>query len=180
MRAKLRVPWLRLTVPGLHVDRACRIEARCRFVITGDAEIDLRGASLGDAVLVSATGTAKVVLDNCSVGPNAVIVGRERVTIGRGAMLAEMVVVRDADHVRSGPDGRLADLELAAAPVEIGPDVWIGAGATVLRGVTIGGGATVGAGAVVTHDVPPGATVVGTPARTTERKRSRSGMEADE
>lgn len=42
----------------------------------------------------------------------------------------------------------------------------IGSGALVLAGVTIGAGALVGAGAVVTHDVAPGATVAGVPART--------------
>jgi acetyltransferase-like isoleucine patch superfamily enzyme len=34
-----------------------------------------------------------------------------------------------------------------------------------MGGITIGAGATVGAGAVVTHDVAPGATVAGVPAR---------------
>ena len=41
----------------------------------------------------------------------------------------------------------------------------IGTGAVILGGLTIGRGALVGAGAVVTRDVPPGATVVGNPAR---------------
>jgi UDP-2-acetamido-3-amino-2,3-dideoxy-glucuronate N-acetyltransferase len=41
----------------------------------------------------------------------------------------------------------------------------IGSGAAVLGGVRIGEGALVGAGAVVTHDVRPGETVVGNPAR---------------
>jgi acetyltransferase-like isoleucine patch superfamily enzyme len=41
----------------------------------------------------------------------------------------------------------------------------IGSGATILGGITIGADSTVGAGAVVTRDVPPGATVVGNPAR---------------
>lgn len=41
----------------------------------------------------------------------------------------------------------------------------IGANATILPGVRIGRGAMVGAGAVVTSDVPPGAIVVGNPAR---------------
>jgi UDP-2-acetamido-3-amino-2,3-dideoxy-glucuronate N-acetyltransferase len=41
----------------------------------------------------------------------------------------------------------------------------IGSGALIMCGVTVGAGATIGAGAVVTHDVPPGATVVGVPAR---------------
>lgn len=51
------------------------------------------------------------------------------------------------------------------APVRIGDDVWIGAGATVLSGVTVGAGAVIGAGAVVTSDVPPGTLVAGNPAR---------------
>lgn len=41
----------------------------------------------------------------------------------------------------------------------------IGSGAVILGGVRIGEDALVGAGAVVTRDVPPGETVVGSPAR---------------
>jgi acetyltransferase-like isoleucine patch superfamily enzyme len=41
----------------------------------------------------------------------------------------------------------------------------LGSGALIMGGLTIGAGATVGAGAVVTHDVAPGATVAGVPAR---------------
>ena len=48
--------------------------------------------------------------------------------------------------------------------------VLVGTGAQVLQYVTVGEGATVGAGAVVTKDVPPGATVVGIPAKELARK----------
>lgn len=41
----------------------------------------------------------------------------------------------------------------------------VGSGAVIMCGVEIGEGALVGAGAVVTKNVPPGATVVGNPAR---------------
>lgn len=47
----------------------------------------------------------------------------------------------------------------------IGNDVWIGAGAIVLKGVTIGNGAVIGAGAVVTRHVRPNEKVAGVPAR---------------
>lgn len=47
----------------------------------------------------------------------------------------------------------------------IGSNVFIGAGARILGGITIGDGAVIGANAVVIDDVPPGATVVGIPAR---------------
>lgn len=47
----------------------------------------------------------------------------------------------------------------------IGPDVWLGTGATVLNGRHVGCGAIVGAGAVVTHDIAPYEIVGGVPAR---------------
>lgn len=49
--------------------------------------------------------------------------------------------------------------------VSIGTACYIGANATILPGRKIGDGAIVGAGAVVTHDVPPGIVVAGSPAR---------------
>ena len=39
--------------------------------------------------------------------------------------------------------------------VEIGHDVWIGHGSTILPGVRVGNGAVIGAGAVVSKDVEP-------------------------
>ena len=50
-------------------------------------------------------------------------------------------------------------------PTVVEPRVAIGPGAVILCGLTIGEGARIGAGAVVTHDVPPGATVAGVPAK---------------
>ena len=50
-------------------------------------------------------------------------------------------------------------------PTIIGNDVWLGANVVVKQGVKIGDGAVVGANAVVTHDIPPYAIAVGTPAK---------------
>lgn len=84
--------------------------------------------------------------------------------IGDGTMIGEYTSIRDANHDRlagvpirdSGNTGR---------PIVIGSEVWVGRGVTILGGVHIGDGSTVGANAVVTHDVPPGVTVAGVPAR---------------
>ena len=51
--------------------------------------------------------------------------------------------------------------------------VEIGVGAKVLGPVRVGQGAMVGANAVVLHDVPPGAVVVGIPARVLRIEPSR-------
>lgn len=50
-------------------------------------------------------------------------------------------------------------------PVKLGSDSWVGAGAIIGPGVTVGAGAVIGAGAVVLASVPPGAIVIGSPAR---------------
>ncbi len=50
-------------------------------------------------------------------------------------------------------------------PTEIGNKVFIGSDTMLVAPVKLGEGAHTGAGAVVTHDVPPGETVVGVPAR---------------
>lgn len=74
-------------------------------------------------------------------------------------------------RVYFGLPGLLRDGHPAARPdIEIGNDVWIGAGACILSGITIGDGAVVGARAVVSKDVRPYAIVVGNPAREVRRR----------
>jgi serine O-acetyltransferase len=50
---------------------------------------------------------------------------------------------------------------------KIGRGVYLSAGSSIIGGVNIGDFAKIGAGAVVEHDVPPGCTAVGVPARLT-------------
>ena len=83
-------------------------------------------------------------------------------TIGRGVILNTASSVdhhcRVGDFVHIAPGARIG------GEVTIGDRALIGIGAVVLPRVSIGHDAVVGAGAVVTRDVPPYATVVGTPA----------------
>ena len=51
------------------------------------------------------------------------------------------------------------------APVHIGRNCWIGAGAIILPGVTVGDNSVIGAGSVVTKDVPANVVAVGNPCR---------------
>ena len=51
------------------------------------------------------------------------------------------------------------------APVRIGRNCWIGAGALLLPGVTVGDNTVVGAGGVVTRDLPANVVAAGNPCR---------------
>ena len=51
------------------------------------------------------------------------------------------------------------------APVVIGCNCWIGAGAVLVPGVTVGDNTVIGAGSVVTKDIPSGVVAVGNPCR---------------
>lgn len=55
----------------------------------------------------------------------------------------------------------------------LGSGVVVGAGAKVLGGFTVGDGARIGSNAVVVKEVPPGATVVGIPARVVAETSAR-------
>jgi acetyltransferase-like isoleucine patch superfamily enzyme len=101
---------------------------------------------------------------------NEVRIG-DRVTIKCGVHVWDGVTIEDDVFV--GPSVVFTNdkyprskQHLDAYPqTRIGRGANLGANATILPGVTIGESAMVGAGAVVTRDVPPGAVVVGNPAR---------------
>lgn len=98
--------------------------------------------------------------DNVSLGPGCHIHVLDPITIGDGCAFAEGVYIGSADHDRVDRSAAVS-----SGPVVIGRGVFVGIRTVILGGVTIGDGATIGAHSVVTRDVAPGATVVGSPAR---------------
>jgi maltose O-acetyltransferase len=94
---------------------------------------------------------------------NCVILDVAAVTIGDKTQIGPGVQILTADHPRDASE-RASGREFGR-PIRIGRNVWIGGGAIILPGVSIGDDALIGAGSVVTRNVPPGATVVGNPAR---------------
>lgn len=131
-----------------------------------------------------------VVLAGAKIGQNCnicshclvesdVVIG-DRVTVKSGVQLWDGT--RLGDDVFIGPNvtftndkypkSRNVNFKRVTTRIESGAS--IGGGATLLPGVMVGAGATVGAGAVVTRDVPPGATVVGNPARVIKQTNSKA------
>ncbi len=90
-------------------------------------------------------------------------------TIGNKVMFGPNVTIRGGNHNTSVLGNYMADVQQKRPqddlPVVIEDDVWIGAGAIILKGVTVGRGAIVAAGAVVTRSIEPYSIVAGVPAR---------------
>lgn len=83
-----------------------------------------------------------------------IITARERVVIGDNTIFGPNVVVYDNDHKIQ--NGKVLDNEFETAPIEIGSNVWIGAGAVILKGTRIGDNCVIGAGSIVKGNVEGG------------------------
>lgn len=91
------------------------------------------------------------------------LVDDTHIYVGDCTMFGPNVVIATAGHPIL-PELREQGLQYNA-PVRIGRNCWIGAGALLMPGVTIGDNTVVGAGSVVTKDLPADVVAVGNPCR---------------
>jgi acetyltransferase-like isoleucine patch superfamily enzyme len=122
---------------------------------------------LSDGCSLQVGPRARLTIGNrVFVGRNTVIAAQDSIDIGDDTIIAEHCSIRDQDH-QLLPEARLRLVESKAltAPVSLAENVWVGAGARILRGSHIGTGAVVGANAVVRGEVPARVVAAGIPAR---------------
>ncbi|MCS7057922.1 MAG: serine O-acetyltransferase [Meiothermus sp.] len=103
------------------------------------------------------------------IHPGARIGRRVVIDHGMGVVIGETAEVGDDVMMYHGVTLGGTGFTREKRHPTIGKGVLLGAHAVVLGPIEVGDGARVGAGAVVTKSVPPGATVVGNPARIIER-----------
>ncbi len=101
--------------------------------------------------------------DNVYCNFGVTMVDDTHIYVGDNTMFAPRVVVATAGHPIL-PELRAKGYQYNA-PVHIGKNCWIGAGALIMPGVTIGDNVVVGAGSVVTRDLPCNVVAVGNPCR---------------
>ena len=107
------------------------------------------------------------VSPRASIGPGSVLVGG--VIVNTDAIIGAFCILNtgcSVDHDCVLLDGvQLCPGVRLAGGVRCGEDAFLGTGATVIPQIVIGKRAEIGAGGVVVRDVPPGAKVLGNPAR---------------
>jgi UDP-2-acetamido-3-amino-2,3-dideoxy-glucuronate N-acetyltransferase len=134
--------------------------------------VNLYGCRIGADTKI---GAFVEIQKNASVGARCKISSHtfvcEGVTVEDEVFVGHGVMFINDRRPRATADGELQTAaDWTVVPTRVCRGASIGSGATILCGVTIGEGALVGAGAVVTHDVAPGDTVAGVPARALLRR----------
>jgi acetyltransferase-like isoleucine patch superfamily enzyme len=142
------------------------VQGKGRIVVGDDVTINGRITILF-AVRYSGAPTLEIG-DRSTIGHGSSFVIGKRITIGKGCLIANEVIVFDAPGHPTSPDLRLKGAAAppeAVKPVTICDNAWIGQRGIIYPGVTIGEGAVVSAGSVVMSDVAPNTIVAGNPAR---------------
>ncbi len=166
VRMLFRVQWYRLL--GVRIGWNCWMESISIPRNPWDIRLG-RNVALDKHVVLLAQGDSTqapriLIGEGTYVNRHTMIDAIEKVEIGRDCLIGPQVFITDYDHGRERGI-TMAVQPVVSAPVTIEDEVWLGAGAIILKGVRIGSGAVVGAGAVVTRDVAPETVVAGVPAR---------------
>lgn len=150
-------------VKGMYMPTCLRMEANTTLKIHdgpltryGQAAYNLRYGAYIEIV-----NGGKLTIGQGAANVGLTIMCAKEVKIGNGVRIGRNVSIRDWN----GPHVIVNDTYTNHAPVNIGDNVWLSTGCTIMPGVTIGEGSVVGAGAIVTKNVPPKSLVVGSPAR---------------
>ena len=150
----------------IRIDPTSWISTRCIIKVQGGGSITIgRNCIVHDFAMILTHGGEIHIGDNCSLNPFSIIYGHGGVRIGNGVRIAAHTVIVPANHEPASEGRPLSRSGVTAVGIEIGDDVWLGAGVRILDGVKIGRNAVVGAGSVVTKAVAENSTVVGSPAR---------------
>lgn len=162
---RLRI--MRLRLLGASIGSRCWIRRISVPRNPWDIAID-GGAALDEGVILLATGPRKsqpriVIGGGTYCNRYTMFDASEKIVIGNDCLIGPFCYITDHDHghERGRP---IAEQPLRSSPVVVGNNVWLGAGAIILKGITIGDGAVIAAGAVVTKDVDVGMKVAGVPA----------------
>jgi virginiamycin A acetyltransferase len=131
-----------------------------------------KGTQINNSIIV---GQAEIGNYTSINGPHSFIMAKHNnVKIGNYTSIAHNVSILEYSHNLHSLSTSLLNKKITGrssiedtcskGEINIGSDVWIGAGAVVLSGTRVGNGAVIGANSVLTKDVPDYAVVAGNPA----------------
>ncbi len=97
--------------------------------------------------------------------------GQGEIEIGNDVAIANHVKILTSDHVFKNNDVSIKDQGIEIDKITIKDNVWIGAGATILKGVVIGENSIIGAQSLVNKNVPPNVIAAGVPCKVVKERQ---------
>ncbi len=149
-----------------------RFQAGSRFRVFGTLSVRGPGlVSMGDNVALWGRVTAwtyaadaTILVEDGVMMSGTRFACASRVRVGRNSILAD-ASIRDTDFHSTRADRRNPDAPIRVAPIDIGENVWVAAGAILLPGTSIGENSVVGAAAVCMRSFPANKVILGNPAK---------------
>lgn len=134
-------------------------DASLNYVKTGD-----NGKIRNFSILFGSEKHPLTIGDDFFIGAFCYLNGVAGLTIGNRVTIAHGAKIFSDSGPNMSPYLQ-THYPITSAPITIGDDVWIGAGAMILPGVTIGHKCVIGAGSLVKEDVADNTVVAGNPAK---------------
>ena len=156
---------LNLLYPGACIDYKTNIEAGCSIICVKGGKLNISNCSIKAGTQIFADTDSKISIIDSFIGRHCVVVAKDEITIEKGCLIAEMVVIIDQDHCLNIAENENSRDHFTTAPIFIRENVWLASKVTILKGVTIGKSAVIAASGVVNTNVPPKEMWGGLPAR---------------
>jgi acetyltransferase-like isoleucine patch superfamily enzyme len=132
------------------------------------------GAFIGRNTIFNCKNGDIILGDNANFGPNCQIFSANKVEFGKNALIASYSYFVGGTHNFDSTDKSPLEQGRKAIGINIGDNIWVGAGVCVQDGVSIGRDCIIGTSAVVNSNIPDYSIAVGIPARVIKNRRNQS------
>lgn len=153
--------------PILSLEPGSRMTLGDRITMCSHSRYTALGVS-HPVVVRTLTAEAEISIGSDVGMSGTVICAAKSVRIGNSCLFGADVQITDTDfHPIEARNRRFekSHSRIMSKPVQIGNNVFLGAGVKVLKGVSIGDNTVVGAGSIVTRNLPANVVATGAPAR---------------
>ena len=157
---------LTISYPNCSIHRSVFLERGVIIKPTDGGSIEIgEGCHISQGTRIVAKGAQISIGANSFIGPNCIIVASDGIVIGRDALIAEFVTIRDQDHGTALNTEPFRSQPKSSDKIDIRENVWLGAKSTILKGISIGPDSVVAAHSVVNRNIRSGTLAGGVPAK---------------